>query len=79
MMTSKGITLLSQTGIFNDDIIERRQKSADLKTWEKYKLFFYQSHREQERAVTIAGKGGYTVTVKKNYVHYRSLQKSTVR
>ena len=63
-MTSKGITLLSQTRIFNDDIIERRRKSADLKTWEKYKLFFYQSHREQERAVTTAGKGGYTATVK---------------
>ena len=40
MMMSKGITLLEQTVIFNEDIQECRQKSSDLKTWTKYKLLF---------------------------------------
>ena len=35
MMMSKGITLLAQTLIFNDDINEWRRQSADLKTWAK--------------------------------------------
>ena len=39
MMKSKVITLLAQTGIFNDDIREWRQQPAELKTWAKYKLF----------------------------------------
>ena len=65
MMMSKGITLLAQTGIFDDDIREWRQKSAELKTWAKYKLFFHREHREQKRAVTTPRKGGYTATVKK--------------
>ena len=54
-------------GIFNDDIREWRRKSADLKTWEKYKLFSHQSLQEQKRAVTTAGKGGYTGTVENIY------------
>ena len=33
MMTSKGITLMAQTGNFNDDIREWRRQSDDLKTW----------------------------------------------
>ena len=45
MMMSKGITLLAQTGIFNDDIRESRRKSAYLKTWAKYKLFSHQGHQ----------------------------------
>ena len=40
IMMSKENTLLVQMGILNDDIIEWRRKSADLKMWEKYKLFF---------------------------------------
>ena len=67
MMISKLIALLAQTGIFNDDIREWRKQSADLKTWAKYKLFFHQSHQEQKRAVTTAGKGGYTATVQNIY------------
>ena len=35
MIMSKGITFLAQTGIFNDDIRELRQQSADLKMWAK--------------------------------------------
>ena len=35
MMMSKGITLLAQTGIFNDNIREWRQQSADFKAWAK--------------------------------------------
>ena len=67
MMMSKGITHLEQTGILNDDIREWRRKSADLKTWEKFKLFFHQAHREQKIAVTTARKGEYTTTVKTIY------------
>ena len=40
MMMSKGITLLSQTGVLKDGIRDWRRQSTDLKTWEKYKFFF---------------------------------------
>ena len=39
-------------------------KSDDLKTWEKYKLFLHQAHREQKIAVTTTGKEGYIAAVK---------------
>ena len=45
MMLSKGIILLAQTAIFNDDIILWRQQSANLKTWVVYKFFFQSVHR----------------------------------
>ena len=67
MMVSKVITLLAQTGIFNDDIREWRRKSADLKTWVKYNFFFRQAHQEQKIAVITAGKGGYIATVQNIY------------
>ena len=35
MNMSKDITLLEQTGIFNDDIRDWRRKSSDLNTWVK--------------------------------------------
>ena len=63
MMMSKVITLLAQTGIFNVDIREWRQQSADLKMWATYKLYLHQAHQEQKIAVTTAGKGRYTATV----------------
>ena len=56
-----------QIGIFNDDIIEQRGQSANLKTWGKYNCFTHRAHQEQKRAVTTAGKGGYIATVKKIY------------
>ena len=67
VMMSKGINLMAQTGFFNDDIIEWRRQSANLKTWEKYKLFSHQSHPEKTIAVTSTGKGGYTATVQNIY------------
>ena len=67
MMMSKGITLLARTVILNYDIIEWRQQSANLKTWEKYKLFSHRAYREQKRAVTTTGKGGYTAKVQNIY------------
>ena len=67
MIMSKGITVLAQTGIFNDDIRECRRQSSDLKTWAKYKLFSHQKHREKKRSVTTAGKHGYTATVQNIY------------
>ena len=67
MMISKGITLLSETGIFNDDIIEWRRQSANLKTWEKYKNNFHRAHREEKIAVTNTGKVGYTAAVQNIY------------
>ena len=66
-MISKGITLMAQTGIFNDDIREWRRQSADLEMWAKYKLFFRRAHREQKIVVTTAGKWGYTATVQNVY------------
>ena len=58
---------MAQTGIFNDDIRYWRLQSADLKTWAKYNFVFRQAHREQKRAVTTAGKVGYTATVQNIY------------
>ena len=66
-MMSKRITLLAQTGIFNNDICEWRQKNTDKKAWEKYKLLFQRSHQEPRIAATAEGKGGYTVTAQKIY------------
>ena len=40
MVISKGITILTKMGIFNDDIREWIQQSADLKTWAKYNFSF---------------------------------------
>ena len=40
MMMSRGITLLAQMGVFNNNIRVWRRQSADLKTWAKYKLVF---------------------------------------
>ena len=67
MMMSKGITLLAQTRLFNDDIRDWRRQSTDLKTWAKYIYISHWAHREQKRAVTTAGKGGCTVTVQNTY------------
>ena len=73
MMMSKGITLLAQTGIFNDNIHEWRRQTTDQKKWAKYKLFFNRSHQEQRRAITTAGKGCYTATVKTSIVNHLPL------
>ena len=79
MMMSKGITLLEKTGVFKEDIQEWRRQSADLKTWEKYKLVFHRAHQDHKRAVTTAGKRGYTVMVQNIYGETPPLQKSTMR
>ena len=64
---SKGITVLAQTRIFNNNIREWRRQSSELKTWAKYKLFFHRKHREKKIAVTNAGKLRYTATVQNIY------------
>ena len=67
MMVSKGITLMAQIAIFNKDIREWRCQATDQRSWEKFKIFFHQSHREKRKVVTIARKGGYIVTVQNIY------------
>ena len=67
MMMSKGITILAQTGVFNNEIREWRRKYSDLNTWAKYKCFFHRTHQEQKRAVTTAVRGGYTASVQNIY------------
>ena len=44
IVVSKGITLLTQTATFNDDIQECRQQPANLKTWAAFKVFFCSAH-----------------------------------
>ena len=39
MMVSKGVTLFSQTAIFNKDIREWICQTNDQKTWLNYKMF----------------------------------------
>ena len=67
MMISKGITLLEQTWISNDDIREWRRQTTDQKTWGKYKIFFHRVHREKRITLTTTGKGGYTAMVQNIY------------
>ena len=67
MMVSKEITLLAHTSTFNEDIREWRGKTTDLKRWDGFKNFFHQAYLEQRRAVTTAGKGGYTAVVQNIY------------
>ena len=40
MMVSKGITLLAQMAIFNENIREWRIQTTNLKTWGTFKTFF---------------------------------------
>ena len=67
MMVSKGITLLAHTEIFNDDIREWQRQATDNKTWKKFRIFFHQEYCKKRKAVTTAGKGGYTAVVHNIY------------
>ena len=66
-MVSKGITLLAQTAMFNEDIRYWRLQTNNQKTWAHFKILFHQAHFDQRKAVTTAGKGGYTVAVQNIY------------
>ena len=41
MMVSKGITLLEQTAMFKEEIIEWRSQTTDQNTWVHIKIFFH--------------------------------------
>ena len=58
MMMSKGIILLEQTGVFNDNTREWRRQSSNLKTWAKYKLFFSPSTPRAEKSGDNCRKRG---------------------
>jgi hypothetical protein len=59
MMISKGITLLTRTKVFPDDIKEWRRKPDADKTWEAFKLHFQRAHQERRATITTAGQAGY--------------------
>ena len=63
-MVSKGITLMAHMAIFNEVIREWQRQATKQKTWAKFKIFFHQANCEQLKAVTNAGKGGYTAAIK---------------
>ena len=63
MMLSKGITLLAQAAMFNEEIRERRSQTTDHKTWTNFRSFFHRAHHENRKAVTTEGKRGYTTVV----------------
>ena len=44
MIVSKGITLLTQTETFHDDISEWRQQSIELNNWANIKNYFHRAH-----------------------------------
>eukprot|EP00978_Attheya_sp_CCMP212_P008919 scaffold21039_cov30-Attheya_sp.AAC.2 len=67
MMVTKGITLLSNTTVFNEDIKQWRRKPATEKTWEIFKTHFQRAHKERRKAITTAGQGGYNATV--NFIY----------
>eukprot|EP00978_Attheya_sp_CCMP212_P022997 scaffold69585_cov24-Attheya_sp.AAC.1 len=56
MLISKGITLLSNTTVFNDDIKDWNRLDAKEKTWANFKTHFQRAHRERWKAVTTAGQ-----------------------
>ena len=66
-MVSKGITIFPHTAMFNKYIRDWRRQTTNQNTWATYKTFFRRSHCEQRRAVTTAGKGGYTAAVQNVY------------
>ena len=63
MMVSKGINILSQTEIFNDNIRGVAMSSHRPEDMGKFSIFFHQYRHEQRKAVTTTGKGGYTMAV----------------
>jgi hypothetical protein len=67
MLISKGITLLSNTAVFNDDIKDWNRLNATEKTWANFKSHFQRAHRERRKAVTTAGQGGYNASVHNVY------------
>jgi hypothetical protein len=67
MLISKGITLLSNTAVFNDDIKDWNRQDSKDKTWANFKTHFQRAHRERRKAVTTAGQGGYNASVHNVY------------
>eukprot|EP00978_Attheya_sp_CCMP212_P025606 scaffold82631_cov31-Attheya_sp.AAC.1 len=67
MLISKGITLLSNTAVFNDDIKDWNRLDAKEKMWANFKTHFQRAHRECRKAVTTAGQGGYNALVHNVY------------
>ena len=67
MMVSKGTNFFDQRAMFIKDIREWRCQTTELKTWADYKTFFRRYNLKQRRAVTTAGKRGYTAVVQNIY------------
>eukprot|EP00978_Attheya_sp_CCMP212_P014573 scaffold37188_cov29-Attheya_sp.AAC.7 len=67
VMVTKGITLLSNTAVFNEDIKEWWRKPEAEKTWSLLKTHFQRAHKERRKATTTAGQGGYSATVNSIY------------
>ena len=78
-MMSKGITILEHTGVFNGNIQQWRQQSADLKTWVKYKFFFTKHIASREERYQTEEKGGKPRQYKISTVNHIPLKKSTMR
>ena len=68
-MVTKGITLLSNTAVFNEDIKQCWRRKPDTeKTWEVFKTHFQWAHKERcKQAITTAGQGGYNVRANSIY------------
>ena len=66
MMISKGITALEQMGILTRTLESGDDNPPASSRWQDI-YFSYRVHQDQKRAVTAAGKGGYTATVKNIY------------
>ena len=58
----KGSPFWRKIATFNKAIWEWHQESADINTWENSKTISHITHQEQKRAVTTAGKEGYTAS-----------------
>jgi restriction endonuclease len=61
MMVSKGITLLSNTVTFNDDIKQWRRKADKGKTWDEFKTHFQRAHQEWRKTLInkLSDKAGW--------------------
>ena len=67
MMVLKRITLISQTAVFDDNIMKWRRWPTSQNMWDDFNVFFHHMYQKQQRTTTMAIKGGYAVELQNLY------------
>ena len=66
-LISKGVTLLADTAIFNQNIQDWQRLPVAQKIWQHFQTSFQQAQKELRKTVTTAGQGGYNAAVNNVY------------